>query len=87
VNFIGNSNGFHPTQGFNLGRNKPNNPFNNRQQGGKGKNFNKNEPSLRGIIRDQVKINDDFGKRFLATDKLLESMDAKMDNFIVAIQN
>jgi hypothetical protein len=35
VNFVGNSNNcFHPKQGFNAGWNKPNFPFDNRQQGG-----------------------------------------------------
>jgi hypothetical protein len=87
VNFVENSNGFCPNQGFNLGWNKPNFPFDNREQGGNGHNFNKNDPSLRDIIRDQVKINDDFGKRFQAIGKLLESMNDKMDSFIVAIQN
>jgi hypothetical protein len=52
VNFVDNSNnGFCPNQGFNAGWNKPNFPFNNRQQGGNGQNFNRNEPSLRDIIR------------------------------------
>jgi hypothetical protein len=87
VNFIGNSSGFHPNQGFNSGWNKSNFPFDNRQQGDNGQNFNRNEPSLRDIIRDQVKINDDFGKRVQATNKLLESMNGKMDSFTVAILN
>jgi hypothetical protein len=53
VNFIGNlNNGFRPNQGFNAGWNKPSFPFDNRQQGGNGQNFNRNEPSLRDIIRD-----------------------------------
>jgi hypothetical protein len=34
-----------------------------------------------------VKINDDFGKRVQATNKLLESMNGKMDSFTVAILN
>jgi hypothetical protein len=34
-----------------------------------------------------VNISDDFGKRFQATYKLLENMDAKMDSFTIAIQN
>jgi hypothetical protein len=35
VNFVGNSNnGFLPNQGFNVGWNKPNLPFDNHQQGG-----------------------------------------------------
>jgi hypothetical protein len=66
VNFIGNSsNGFHPSQGFNAGWNKSNFPFDNRQQGGNGQNFNRNEPSVRDIIRDQVRINDEVGKIFM----------------------
>jgi hypothetical protein len=88
VNFISNSNnGFHPNQGFNAGWNKPSFPFNNRQQDGNGQNFNKNEPSLIGIIRDQVRINDEVGKKIHATNKLLENINAKMDNFTVATQN
>jgi hypothetical protein len=84
----GNSNnGFHPNQGFNAGWNKPNFSFNDRQQGGNGQNFNRNEPSLRDIIRDQVRINDEVRKMIHATDKLLENINAKMDNFTVATQN
>jgi hypothetical protein len=88
VNFVGNSNnGFCLDQGFNLGWNKPNFPFDNCQQGGNGQNFNRNELSLKDIVRDQLKINEDFGKRIDATDKLFENMSSKMSNFIVAMQN
>jgi hypothetical protein len=88
VNFIGNSNnGFHCNQGFNAGWNKPSFPFDNRQQGGMGQNFNRNEPSLRDIIRDQVRINDEIDKKIHATDKLLENINAKVDNFTLATQN
>jgi hypothetical protein len=34
-----------------------------------------------------VRINDEFGKKIHATDKLLENISAKMDNFMVATQN
>jgi hypothetical protein len=79
INFIGN---------FNNGKwNKPNFPFDNRQQGDNGQNFNRNEPSLRDIIRDQVRINDEVGKKIHATDKLLENIYAKMDSFTVVTQN
>jgi hypothetical protein len=47
----------------------------------------KNEASLRDIIRDQVRINDEAGKKIIAIDKLLENINAKMDNFTVATQN
>jgi hypothetical protein len=64
--------------------NKPSFPFDNHQQGGNGQNFNKNEPQLRDIIRDQLRIKDEFGKKIHATDKLLENISAKMDSFTVA---
>jgi hypothetical protein len=32
---------------------KPSFPFDNRQQGGMGQNFNTSEPSLKDIARDQ----------------------------------
>jgi hypothetical protein len=88
INFIGNSsNGFRPNQGFNAGWNKPSFPFDNCQQGGNRQNFNRNEPSLRDIIRDQVRINNEVGKKNHATNKLLENINAKMDSFTVATQN
>jgi hypothetical protein len=87
VNIIGNyNNGFHPNQGFNARWNKPSFPFDNRQQGGNGQNFNRNEPSLRNIITDQVRINDKIGKKIHATNKILENINAKMDSFTVAKQ-
>jgi hypothetical protein len=88
ANFVGHSNnGFRPNQGFNSGWNKPSFPFDNRQQGGNGQNFNQNEPQLRDIIRDHLRINNEFGKKIHATIKLLENISAKMDNFMVATQN
>jgi hypothetical protein len=88
VNFVGNSNkSFCLNQCFNPGWNKPNFPFDSRHQGSNWQNFNRNEPSLRDIVRDQLKINEDFGKRIHATDKLLENMSSKMDSFTVAKKN
>jgi predicted nucleotide-binding protein len=52
-----------------------------------GQNFNRNEPPLRDISWDQVRLNDKIGKKIYATNKLLENINAKMDNFIVAKQN
>jgi hypothetical protein len=88
VNFVGNSNNdFHPNQGFNAGWNKPSFLFNNRQQDGMGQNFNKSEPSLKDIVQDQLRINSKVGKKLLANDRILESIDSKMKNFTVAVQN
>jgi hypothetical protein len=88
VNFVGNfKNGFCPNQGFNAGWNKPSFLFDNRQQGGMGQNFNISEPSLKDIIRDQLRINSEVGRKLLATSRILESIDSMMNNFIVAVQN
>jgi hypothetical protein len=50
-------------------------------------NLKRNEPSLRDIIRDQVRTNGEIGKKNHATDKLHENINAKMDNFTIATQN
>jgi hypothetical protein len=52
-----------------------------------GQNFNRSEPSLKDTIRDQLRINLEVGKKLLANNKILESIDSKMNNFTVAIQN
>jgi hypothetical protein len=66
VDFIGNSNnGFHPNQGFNAGWNKPSFPFDNRQQGGNGQNFNRSEPSLKDIVRNQLRIKLKLARSYL----------------------
>jgi hypothetical protein len=88
ANFVGQSNnGYHPNQGFNAGWNKPSFPFDNRQQGGSGQNFNRSEPFLKEIVQDQLRINSKIGKKLLANDKVLEGIDNKMNNFTVAVQN
>jgi hypothetical protein len=88
VNFIGNANnGFCPNQGFNARWNKPSFPFDNRQQGGMWQNFSISEPSLKDIVQDQLRINSEVARKLLATDKILESIDSKMNHFTVAVQN
>jgi hypothetical protein len=87
MNFIGNSNGFRPNQCFSSGWNKPNFPFHNRQQGGNGWSVNRNESPLKDIVRDQLRINAEIVKKFHANDKVLKSINNKMSNFVVAIQN
>jgi hypothetical protein len=88
VNFIGNSNnGFHPNHGSNVGWNKLSFPFDNRQQGGMGQNYNRSESSLKDIVRGQLRINSEVGWKLLATNRTLERIDSKMNNFTVAVQN
>jgi hypothetical protein len=50
-----------------------------------GQNFNRSEPSLKDIIRDQLRINSEVGKKLLANDRILEGIYSKMNNFIVAV--
>jgi hypothetical protein len=60
-------------------------PFDNCQQGGMGQNINISEPSLKDIVRDQLMIYSEVGKKLLANDRILESIDSKMNNFTVAV--
>jgi hypothetical protein len=50
-------------------------------------NFNISEPSLKEIIHDQLRINLKVGKKLLANDRILESINSKMNNFTVEVQN
>jgi hypothetical protein len=52
-----------------------------------GQNFNRSEPSLKDIVRDQLRINSEVGRKLLAIDKILESIDSKINNFTMAVQN
>jgi hypothetical protein len=50
-----------------------------------GQNFNRSEPSLKDIVWDQLRINLEVGKKLLANDRILESIDSNMNNFIVVV--
>jgi hypothetical protein len=52
-----------------------------------GQNFNISEPSLKDIVRDQLRINLEVGRKLLATDRILESIDSNMNKFTMAVQN
>jgi hypothetical protein len=52
-----------------------------------GQNFNRSEPSLKDIVRDQLRINSEVGKKSFANDRILESIDITINNFTVAVQN
>ena len=86
ANFVGTNNnnpisGFGPQQGWNS---KPNLPFRNQQ----GMNFNNNfQPSLKDLVYGQKQINDNISKKFLANDKIMESMAAQIEGFNSAIKN
>jgi hypothetical protein len=52
-----------------------------------GQNFNRSEPSLKDTVRDQLRINSEVGRKLVATDKILESIDSRMNNFTMVVRN
>jgi ribosomal protein L1 len=52
-----------------------------------GQKFDRSEPSIKDIVQDQLRISLEVGKKLLANDKILESINSKMNNFTVAVQN
>ena len=58
-------------------------------QGGNGNSnsFNPNQPTLRDLVYGQTKIYESLQKKLAATDKLMETIHAKMDGFSTAIKN
>ena len=85
ANFVGSNNnpnsGFHPQQVWNS---KPNLPFGQQQ----GMNFNNNfQPTLKDLVYGQKQINDNISRKFLANDKILQSMAAQLEGFNSIIKN
>jgi hypothetical protein len=77
TNIVGSKNnpnlGFRPQQGWNS---KPNLPFGQQQC----MNFNNSfQPTLKDLVYGQKQINDNISKKFLANDKILESMPAQLE--------
>ena len=85
ANFVGTNNnpnsGFHPQQGWNS---KPNHPFVQQH----GTNFNNSfQPTLKDLVDGQKQRNDNISRKFLANDKILESMAAQLEGFNSVIKN
>jgi hypothetical protein len=49
--------------------------------------MNISEPPLKDIVQDQLRINSEVGKKLLANDRILESINIKMNNFTAVVQN
>src|SRR6187455_2035222 len=77
-----NNNGYRPNnygnQGWNL---RPNLPFERPQQGNNfnSSNFN-NQPSVRHLVFGQGKITENINKKLAANDKIVESIDSRLDS-------
>ena len=53
----------------------------------KGNNFARFGLSFKDIIANQNKINENISKKFLANDKILETIDGKLEAFSSALQS
>ena len=70
-----------PQQGWNS---KPDLPFGQQQ----GNIFNNSfQPSLKNFMNGQKQINDNISEKFLANDKILESLAMQLDGFNSVIKN
>ena len=49
--------------------------------------FNSNQPSLKDLVLEQAKINEDISKKLASNDKILENINNKMNNFSSAIKD
>ena len=80
--FISDNSWFRPQEGFNQGwNNRPNLSME------KGNNFARFGLSFKDIIANQNKINKNISKKFLAHDKILETIDGKLEAFSSALQS
>jgi hypothetical protein len=52
-----------------------------------GQNLNRCEPSFKDIVWGHLRINLEVSRKLLTTDKILEGIDSKINNFTVAVQN
>ena len=79
-----NNTRFRPQGGQGWGQARP--PF---QGGGNNfnSNFNSNQPSLRDLVFGQAKINESLNKKLATNDKILESINAKVETLSSAIKN
>ena len=49
--------------------------------------FNSNQPSLKDLVLGQAKINENFTKKMLSNDKILENVNTKLENLTSSVHN
>jgi len=89
LNFLNNDNGFRqPNQGWNQRSNSQGSTFNSFTRSNFPNNNNNNGyPSLKNLVYRQGRLTDNLNKKFLANDKILENINAKLDDFSSAMKN
>jgi hypothetical protein len=71
-------------QGWNQ---QPRYTYQGKYQGNYYNSSNPKQPFLRDLILEQVRINDNISKRLAFNDKVIESINAKMDSFSFAMKD
>jgi uncharacterized coiled-coil protein SlyX len=83
----GNNNGFcnnsYNNQGWNS---RPNFPFNNQNGGNYSNSFN-NQPSIKGFVFGQARINESLNKKLAANEKVLENLNSTIESFTSFMKN
>ena len=89
VNFVNNSNYFHPQQNQGWNQQQRPNYQGNYQGNYKGNNYNNfnNQPSLRDLVSCQAKIIEGLSKKLASNDKILENINNRVDSFSSTIKN
>ena len=88
LNFVNNDNGFCPqNQGWNqCSNNQRGNNYNNYSlqcQNNQGNGY----PFLKDLVYSQGRMTDSINKKLHANDKMLENINAKLDDFSSALKN
>ena len=83
VNYINNNNRPRQNQGWNQ-QQRPNYSGNYT---GNYQGHNSNLPPLRELVSNQGKLMDNLSKKLASNDKILETINNRMDNFSTAIKN
>ena len=87
LNLVNNHNSFHPqNQGWNQrSNNQGGNNYNNYSQ--HPSNQGNNYPFHKDLVYSQGRMTDSINKRLHANDKMLENINAKLDDFSSTIKN
>jgi len=88
VNYINNNYYYYyncPQQNQGWNQQRPN--YSGNYQGNNSYNNNNNFLPLRELVSNQGKLMDNLSKKLASTDKMLENINHRMDNFSTAIKN
>ena len=85
VNIVGNNPGSQQQrQGWNQ---QQRSTYQGKYRGNNYNSFNPKQPSLRDLILEQARINENISKKLAFNDKVLENINTKMDSFSSAIKD